>query len=302
MSKIIVLMSTYNGEKYLKEQIDSIFKQRCSHDINLLIRDDGSTDNTKSVINSMIKEYGDRISLISGTNIGCNASYFELIKCCPDADFYALSDQDDVWLEDKVDTGVSFIMGSSKPALYASRSYVVDDDLKIIGKTRKRKRKLSFYNTIIQNICPGHSMIMNRELIELLRIELDYSKIYVYDSWITNVANIKGEIFFDNSCHTYYRQHREQVLGYGKGPFGRLLVSLKHSNKGDGKKYREQISYFYAVYKKNIESLGYLKEIEKFLDRNSFFGRFLHLFNLKLYRQSLFETIAFRTAYLFGQF
>lgn len=93
---ITVLMSTYNGEKYLKEQLDSILNQE-QVDLKLLIRDDGSTDGTVNIL----KEYENshtNIKWYSGLNLGCGKSFFQLVLDAPKSDYYAFVDQDDVWV------------------------------------------------------------------------------------------------------------------------------------------------------------------------------------------------------------
>ena len=104
---ILVLMSTYNGSKYIKQQIESIFKQK-NVNADILIRDDGSTDDTIDIINS----FGDdRIKLYKGYNLGSTNSFIDLIKYSakhyPDYEYYAFSDQDDVWEPEKIKVAVN---------------------------------------------------------------------------------------------------------------------------------------------------------------------------------------------------
>jgi glycosyltransferase involved in cell wall biosynthesis len=95
--KIQILLSTYNGEKYLREQLDSFLKLVGSENIKILVRDDGSTDSTLGILDEYSKEYGFKI--VKGKNIGVNASLYELFNDCDmSCDYFAISDQDDVWL------------------------------------------------------------------------------------------------------------------------------------------------------------------------------------------------------------
>lgn len=107
--KIVILMSTYNGEKYISDQIESIMRQKTSADILLKIRDDGSKDDTCEIIEEKQSKYPGKIILIKGENIGYNNSFFYLIKNISGFEYYALSDQDDVWLEDKIETAIKNI-------------------------------------------------------------------------------------------------------------------------------------------------------------------------------------------------
>lgn len=302
--KILVMMSTYNGEKHLREQINSILNQKTIHEIHLRIRDDGSKDNTCNIIEEYIKKFDGKIELIKGKNIGYNASFFSLIQKAEGYDYYSISDQDDVWLPDKLQIACDAIDKIEKriPVLYASTSYLVHDDLIPYGTTRLKKRELTLYNTIIQNICPGHTQVMNNRLIELLKGSIDTSRIYVYDSWIQNVANLYGKILFDNEAHTYYRQYEGNQLGSGTGIIGQLFASIKRTSTGDGLKYRRQIEYFVEMNSNQLKKKGLYKEIERFIKADSFIKKIGYIIPSKLYRQTVVETIAFKTAVLFNRY
>ena len=175
---VCVMMSTYNGEKYIEEQIRSIIKQKTDANVYIKIRDDGSTDGTCDIIEKLTVEYPNRIELQKGHNIGYNASFFRLLCEAEGYDYYAISDQDDVWLKDKLETAIYCLEQETEkdiPLLYASTSYLVRDDLVPYGTTRKQERPFAIYNTIIQNICPGHTQVMNNQLLNMVRDNLDVS-------------------------------------------------------------------------------------------------------------------------------
>ena len=125
MKKVLVLMSTYNGEKYLGQQIESILAQE-KVDVHLMIRDDGSTDNTRNVLKRY--ENNDRITIKYGKNTGVGVSFLKLLYVNMDADYYAFSDQDDVWKKDKLIAGIRKLEEINGPALYASNQTVTDKD------------------------------------------------------------------------------------------------------------------------------------------------------------------------------
>ena len=307
--RILVLMSTYNGERYLREQMDSILRQKTSYEIHLRIRDDGSKDRTCEIIDNYIREnYTQKntanIELIRGINIGYNASFFNLIQRAEGFDYYSISDQDDVWSEEKLQTACDAIdsIKDDIPILYASTSYLVHNDLIPYGTTRKKEREMTMYNTIIQNICPGHTQVMNNRLLELLKDDIDTTRIYVYDSWIQNIANLYGRILFDNNPHTYYRQYDGNQMGSGVGKTGQLMVSFNRIENGEGDKYRTQIEYFMKKNKVRLSEIGYYHEIEKFINAETLLERFMYCIFGKLYRQSRLETIAYKTAVLLGKY
>lgn len=299
---ILVLMSTFNGEKYLKEQIDSILNQKTEHEVHLWIRDDGSQDHTCEIVKEYISKFSEAIEFSKGSNLGYNASFFQLINAAGGYDYYSISDQDDIWLDDKLQIACDTIdmQKNSGPILYASTSYLVHNELKPYGTTRKKQRPLSMYNTIIQNICPGHTQVMNNAMINLLKNDVDTSRIYVYDSWITNMANLYGTIVFDNTAHTFYRQYEGNQLGSGRGKLGQLLASLKRVKKGDGLNYRKQIEYFIEMNKDMLVEKGYYEEIARFISAETFWEKAKYLCTTKLYRQSRIESYALYGAIIAG--
>lgn len=302
--KILVMMSTFNGEKHLREQIDSILNQKTDHSIYLRIRDDGSTDRTCEIIEEYINNYPKNVELFRGENKGYNASFFWLLQSAFGYDYYALSDQDDKWLSDKLQVACDMIDRENKdiPLLYASTSYLVHDDLIPYGTTRKKRREMTIYNTIIQNICPGHSQVMNEKMVDLLRGDIDASRIYVYDSWIQNVANLYGKILFDNTPHTYYRQYEGNQLGSGVGKIGQLIASIGRNKTGDGHKYRRQIEYFMEYNSIKLQERGVYKEVLAFLEANTLMKKIRYLRKSKLIRQNKLETMFFYAAVLTGRF
>ncbi len=302
--RVLVLLSSYNGQKHIREQIQSIMDQETEYQIDLRIRDDGSTDNTCQIVDEMQLEYPDRIELIRGERTGYNASFFSLINSAYGYTYYALSDQDDVWLPNKIQAACERLdkENNNSPLLFASTSYLVGDDLKPYGKTRRKLREFSTYNTIIQNICPGHTQVMNNSLLELVKGNIDTSRIYVYDSWITNMAVLYGKVIFSNDSFAYYRQHNANQLGSGVGYIGQLFTSSKRTKSGDGSRYRKQIEYFVDMNKEKLSQENMLDELNAFIDAHSFPKKLKYLFNSKLCRQSKLETFAFYFAVLTGRF
>lgn len=162
--KILVLMSAFNGQSFIESQIESIMKQETSYKVVLRIRDDGSSDNTQNIIKQLQNKYPNRIEYFYSDNIGSNAGFLFLLREASGYDYYAISDQDDVWLPNKLSVACKYLEAEndSLPLLYASTSYLVADDLKPYGKTREKTRDFSIFNTIIQNICPGHTLLPGR--------------------------------------------------------------------------------------------------------------------------------------------
>ena len=109
---VSVLMSTYNGEKYIREQIESILNQK-KVKVHLLIRDDGSQDSTIEIVKEYANKYPN-VSVYAGKNIGIGNSFMELLRNAPEADYYAFADQDDVWLDGKLERAIELIKATEQ--------------------------------------------------------------------------------------------------------------------------------------------------------------------------------------------
>ena len=130
MQSVLVMMSTYNGGRYLREQLNSILIQK-GIALDIMIRDDMSTDDTKSILDEY-KKKNKNISVIYGKNVGACQSFFELMKNAKlKYNYYAFCDQDDVWMDDKLITGINRLsdVKNDKPSLYYSGQTIVDDNL-----------------------------------------------------------------------------------------------------------------------------------------------------------------------------
>lgn len=302
--KIAVVMSSYNGEEYIKQQLDSILSQKCKYSIDIYIRDDGSKDRTVEIIRDYQKEHSS-IRLSVGKNMGYNASFFTLLKSIDGYDYYSFADQDDVWLDNKLQCAVEMMEAEEQdiPLLYGSCSYLVHDNLKPFGTTQENIRPITFYNTIIHNFLPGHSQVMNDKLNRILRdTEIDYSKLYVYDAWITNVAMVEGKLIFDNNPHTYYRQHGDNGLGFGESKLDWFTERFKRIGKSQSKKYAVQIDYFLEVYGKDLKP-EYAVEMQKYQQgKKSTLSRGKYAMHTKLYRQKQSEDKLFKVLYIAGQY
>lgn len=218
-----ILLSTYNGEKYIKEQVDSILQQTYM-DWHLLIRDDGSTDSTIDIINQYISKYPDKISLLArDKNLGSMRSFEQLLNSA-DATYYMFCDQDDVWLPQKIENALSCIKSietSNTPAVVFSDLQVVDEHLQIIHPSffqnaRINPSYLLRKETLAVNNCAaGCTMLFNEEAKKL---SLPFGKnAMMHDAWILlSVLANNGAIKQIQFADILYRQHGKNVCGsYG---------------------------------------------------------------------------------------
>lgn len=300
MNNTLILISSYNGEKFIKDQIKSILSQ--SVPVDILIRDDGSSDNTIPIIEEFIKSH-ENIRLIKGENIGVVDSYFALLKRAQGYMYYAFSDQDDIWFDDKIECALSHIqtLNQDKPALYASCSLLVDNEMKGTDTTQIDRRGLSFHNVLIQNLMPGHTQVFNQALVDFINCdEIDTKKVVVHDFWLALIAITFGNIYFDNTYHTYYRQHDNNSIGYGHGPFGWFTERLKRIARSAAKEITIQDQLFYDMYKDDLSPIQ-KKELEGLLfSQKHIWTRISYLIKTKVYRQKKFESALFYILYALG--
>ena len=206
--KVTVLMSTYNGEKYLREQMDSILGQ--SFPVKILVRGDGSTDQTVKILEEYKSTYTN-FDFILGKNLGVQQSFFELLMEAPESDFYAFADQDDVWDKVKIQRAIEKICDKRGPCLYCSNTIIVDENLNVIKK-EKRQVSVSFGNALVQNVCAGCTAVINKELREIIN-RVRPKKVIMHDWWMYLVAETFGQTLYDEDAYIKYRQHGGNVWG-----------------------------------------------------------------------------------------
>ena len=299
--RIQILMSTYNAEKYLRPQLDSILNQQTDMEISILARDDGSTDGTAGILYEYAEKYG--IDVHIGENLGTTRSYYELVnmrdkKC----DFYALSDHDDVWLPEKLQTACAVIFKSgfnlTRPILFASRSVITDEHLKPIGMTRATPKGASFYNAMIQNIAAGHTQVLNNVLMGIIADSYS-SDISVVDWWIYLIASAIGVVIFYNKPLVLYRQHNDNQLGYKANAVAMFLRRFRRLINEGGDGLTGQLRALKVLDYDIPES--YREEVERFLTHQvNFISRIKYAMTAKAYRQKKWETMVFKILYIIG--
>lgn len=208
-----IIMSSYNAEKYVQAQVDSILMQQ-NVDIRLWIRDDGSTDRTVALLRD---RYGGdrRVTIECGENLGASESFMTaLFSCDLRCDYYGFSDADDVWLPDKTEHSVSLLMQrpASEPAAVVTRLQVVDQNLSPLGYTAIPERGLSFRNALCQTVASGAATTMNRAAFDKLRSARP-KFVVMHDAWVYLVITAFGSFSYSERPSLLYRQHAANVFG-----------------------------------------------------------------------------------------
>lgn len=238
--KLIVLMSTYNGEKYIREQLDSLLRQTLKPDL-IYIRDDGSKDDTLSILEEYSAKYP-YIHYYNGPNKGAAKSFWELICNCEDADYYALCDQDDVWFEDKLETAVNMLEkeGGDIPLLYCSKYTLTDEDLNPINSNVSSLYGFSdFPHALLYHTAPGCTFVFNDEARKRI-VEYDVDKEYciIHDAIIHKVVTMFGKMLLDHNSHMYYRQHGNNEIGMNANVFKVFFGRVNRFLNGKIRNYR----------------------------------------------------------------
>ena len=219
--KIAILMATYNGEKYICQQIDSILSQTCK-DWELYIHDDGSTDNTIAAVESYVEKYPDKIHLIDGKSTGGAKYNFFYMFGQVEAPYYMTCDQDDVWLEKKIELTYDKMLTIEDKADISCLVYtelrVVDSELNTIADTMSGYQSLDCHKRtinqfILQNSVTGCTMMVNRALRDKMLRITDIDNTIMHDWWAALVAAQFGKTAFIDEPTILYRQHGDNSLG-----------------------------------------------------------------------------------------
>lgn len=217
-------MSTYNGERYIRDQIDSIMSQQ-DVAVYLLVRDDGSKDRTVEIL-SQYKN----VEIVKAQNVGVTRSFLDLIKRAGDYDFYAFADQDDVWDDNKLTVAVEKLAQYDCPAIYSGNTRLVDGDLNFI-KDETLKPITTLGSAIVKNYVTGCTTVFNAELMKYLK---KYSPQFApFHDWWANLVclSVGGVSVYDYEPHMSYRQHGNNVVSGNDNTWKKWMSRFKKFNK-----------------------------------------------------------------------
>lgn len=292
-------MSTYNGEKYLKEQIDSILAQQ-DVSVSLLIRDDGSSDGTVGILKQYSAQY-ENISFYTGRNIGVQKSFFDLLKKADrSADYYAFSDQDDYWLPEKLKRAVKLLGRADRqdiPLLYGSMVIYASGDLKVwqpVSYCNRRKTKLG--NALAENIFMGCTEVFNKELLTLASSHLPKGAQW-HDWWLYLTAAAFGRAVYDREAYILYRQHGDNRLGMQESWRKRWKNRFLHFKQLKYSLNRQAVQFLRA-YGTDYPGGDLVELLAHY--RGSFGMRLRIAHERRIYRQQTMDDIAYHLLFLLG--
>lgn len=282
-----ILMATYQGEKYLGEQLESIAGQTYS-DWMLYVNDDGSTDATMEILEQFAREHEGKVVLMrhESASHGATANFMDLIQKVPQAEWYVLCDQDDVWPKERLERMLQRAQERSTkdraqeiPRIVYGRAEVVDEQLHPIAESMERCMNMQLVKGKEQTQCLfatyvyGMSMMFNDSLRSLVIGGTAGSQgdILYHDAYLGMVCAYFGEFIKMDDCVTQYRQHgsnESQGVGYfWKDILGRLVHfrGLLHRTIQYKKSMVRQIAAFYQVFGSQMNR-GQREELEKVLE------------------------------------
>ncbi len=222
---ISILMATFNGGKFLSEQLQSIVDQTHTN-WSLWIGDDGSTDDTLQIVTEFANSNPLRdITIIRQPGLGAGQNFMSLSRCSHlPTGMIAFADQDDVWLPDRLARGVSALRAfASKPALYGSRTLIVDERLNHRGLSPLHNRPPGFRNAIVQSIAGGNTMLLNQAARDLLKAIPQDIHISMHDWWAYQIVSAAGgTVVYDPTPTLCYRQHANNLVGANRGALAQM--------------------------------------------------------------------------------
>ena len=298
--KVAILLSTYNGEKYLREQIDSILAQTYDN-FELIVRDDGSKDSTVEIVKEYMEKSDKEITLMVGKNLGSIKSFFELLKHS-DADYFSFADQDDIWLPNKIELAVNSLnkLDDTKPNMAFSNVDYYDTEMNFMGNGDSKNKKPSFLNSLYECINQGMTMVINKTARDYI-IKNIPEKCFFHDWWTYMICTAFGSVVQDDVVTVKYRRAKTNATVEGQGKITLLVWRIKKLFLGDGMKdIRKQQTIFKNVFYDNLSD-----ENKKILDtfeeeKYNFFKALKKTFYPRKIRRKFVDDLSLRILFLLG--
>ncbi|MFN3068177.1 glycosyltransferase [Serratia sp. J2] len=289
----VVLMSTYNGVRYLQQQLNSLLSLDTSPDI--FIRDDGSTDGTRDILIEYQRN-NNNIKIVYGDNVGVVGGFLNLIKLVEKKyDYYAFCDQDDFWEKEKILKAINKLEKINGSALYCSRLNVVDEHLKHLFYSNIPKRGLTLANALVENVATGCTLVVNKHGMDIIISHMPRpDKVVMHDWWVYLTISATGQVIFDETSYIKYRQHGENVEGMSNGIF---KIIKKFIGRPERSKYTpliEQLIEFKRLYGEMLSSKDIIilnELISSIVERNKY-NVVKMILSKKIFRQTTSENLS----------
>lgn len=299
MKKVQVLLSSYNGEKYIEEQIDSIFNQS-GVEVHCLVRDDGSTDSTPDIIFNCQKKYVN-LDFIKENNIGYKASFMRLIQMSDQHEYYAFADQDDVWQPEKLLKAIESIedIEDKCPIMYCSNCIVVDSNLNYLGMLHVDEDIIpsNKIKALVQGFAHGCTIVLNSEARNSI-LKYKPQQEYAHDFWIPIIIMLMGKIVYDKNSYIFYRQHGDNCFGSTRSIKKMIETRLKIKDNYYSNMIMEILNGYQDVLKPEDKLM--LKKILEY--KYTLYNKFKLLSNMQLTRNTLRGTLFLKILVITSKF
>jgi glycosyltransferase involved in cell wall biosynthesis len=302
--KIAILLCSYNGERFILEQLKSIQEQSYT-DWSLYVSDDGSTDNTLGLIESWVIEnsFQDRVHFFVGPKLGFANNFLSLAANRKiEADLFFWADQDDIWHFDKLERTIEVFrhQDAANPILYCGRTILVDSkNVKYGLSPLQNKYPPSFGNALVQSLGGGNTMAFNVKARELIALAFG-SEVPSHDWWAyLIVSGSGGTVIYDPEPRLRYRQHATNMIGSNKSlkaKFQRVYILFNGSYRVKIDKNLNLILLNKSLLSK--DNLQILNEFLKARESNNIFNKIFTFKRLRIRRQHMHITLALEIAFL----
>lgn len=302
---VVILLGAYNGGKHIADQLDSI-KAQTHQNWRLIVSDDRSTDNTLDIVKAYQHAWGaEKLEIRQGPQQGFVRNFLSM-ACDPTikADYFAFSDQDDVWLPEKLQVAIDYLDTVEHPAIphvYGCRTIYTHENLKPYGMSPEFVFPRTFRNALIQNVVGGNTMVFNpvaKELLEAVGLVPTPS----HDWWLYQlVTGAGGYVYYDPKPQVFYRQHNESLVG-GNSSITAKVRRMMMLFKGRFKSWSDQNIHCLNLARPQLTE-GSREILDLFAKmRGAHFKDRLRLLEVcGLYRQTLGGTLSLLAASLFNK-
>ena len=304
--KVAVILAFYNGNNFIEAQVKSILNQNFKN-IDIFIFDDKSRVDIKFKNLKLNKNAKCKIKIFKRKmNVGYAKNFLLGLKeVGKEYDFYAFSDQDDIWEKDKIERGIEALISndSKYPKLYCSRtSYYNSECTKEIGASNIHPKKPTFANALLQNIAGGNTIMMNNLARQLVIKTVKLEKFISHDWWCYQIiSGAGGEVIFDKNKTVRYRQHKYNLIGKNNGfqdIKSRILEFLLGNVKLWSDVNLKNLSNFrYLLTNENNEIL---ENFQRARSSKNIFKKINYYLKSGVFRQSKKETMIFTIGLIFN--
>lgn len=302
MKRVAILLSAYNGAKYIRQQIESILHQTYDN-ITLIIRDDGSTDETVTIVKELISENTSNKQIMilkdDAGNVGFAESFKRLVVNADGYDYYAFCDQDDYWAKDRVEKAVKKLSNcENEAALYTSAYWVCDDALNIksVHEVCDDLYQYTLGQLFMKGRIAGFTVVFTNRLRQeaFLKESIPQRLIYSHDKWIVLVVvGLNLTYIYDNAPDAYYRRHTHTESSLEQTWVKQIIwriVKLKNYYLRD---ILIMIKTYMAIYGNDVKREEDREFLEKF-SQDGIRGRMARAFYPKRMREKLIDEICLR--------